>query len=151
MPLTFPSASMTAAVLWYKPGARRSNSDAMTTTPASRATLPSFSVLGPGTASARGAVRAPFREDRARAWASAFLQMLVQQLAQPPIVRGLELCDGDHLQIAARFQKAPLVEHVCDAVRHPCPEVPTHGAEHDHHAAGHVLATVVARAFDHSH
>ena len=52
-PTRRPSASITAAVLWYSPGARRSNRGAITTTPARLATFPSASVLGPGTGSAR--------------------------------------------------------------------------------------------------
>src|SRR5213075_690985 len=52
-PITRPSASITAALLWYSPGARRSNSGAITTTPARCAARPSASVLGPGMGSAR--------------------------------------------------------------------------------------------------
>src|SRR5438874_2668390 len=52
-PITRPSASITAALLWYRPGARRSNRGAITTTPARCAARPSASVLGPGTGSAR--------------------------------------------------------------------------------------------------
>src|SRR6266850_2501930 len=48
-----PGIDLRRAVLWYSPAARRSNSDAITTTPAARATLPSASVLGPGIGSAR--------------------------------------------------------------------------------------------------
>ena len=43
MPRVAPSGAMTATVLWCRPGARRSNSDATTVTPWSRATLPSAS------------------------------------------------------------------------------------------------------------
>ena len=42
-----------AALLWYSPAARRSKTGATTTTPFSRATRPSASVVGPGTGSAR--------------------------------------------------------------------------------------------------
>src|ERR1051325_123344 len=52
-PTSRPSASITAALLWYSPGARRSNRGAITTLPACRAARPSASVLGPGTGSAR--------------------------------------------------------------------------------------------------
>src|SRR6266702_818365 len=52
-PTTRPSASITAALLWYSPGARRSNTGAITTMPACRAARPNASVLGPGTGSAR--------------------------------------------------------------------------------------------------
>src|SRR6059058_4180759 len=58
-PTTRPSASITAALLWYSPGARRSNTGAITTTPARCAARPSASVLGPGTeALGRAAQRA---------------------------------------------------------------------------------------------
>src|SRR3954468_10432991 len=53
VPSRAPPASITAAVLWYRPAARRSNSDAMMTTFASRATRVRASVLGPGIGSAR--------------------------------------------------------------------------------------------------
>src|SRR5213080_322940 len=52
-PTTRPSASITAALLWYSPGARRSNTGAITTTPARCAAFARASVLGPGTGSAR--------------------------------------------------------------------------------------------------
>ena len=43
-----PSASITAAVLWYRPAARFSKSDAMTTTLCFFASFANASVLGPG-------------------------------------------------------------------------------------------------------
>src|ERR1035438_7836787 len=52
MPSIFPSASMTAAVLWYRPLARLSKSEAITTTPRFFASFPRASVLGPGIVSA---------------------------------------------------------------------------------------------------
>src|SRR5271157_2446126 len=52
MPSSFPSASMTAAVLWYSPLARLSKSDAITTTPCFFASFPKASVVGPGILSA---------------------------------------------------------------------------------------------------
>jgi hypothetical protein len=55
-PTTSPLAPITAAALWYSPGARRSNRDAMTITPAWRATAPMASVLGPGILSAKAKV-----------------------------------------------------------------------------------------------
>src|SRR5690242_2865604 len=60
-PTTRPSASITAALLWYRPGARRSNRGAITTTPARRAARPIASVLGPGTGSARSNMAASSR------------------------------------------------------------------------------------------
>src|SRR5688572_31125767 len=52
MPLIDPSVSITTAVLWYRPDARFSKSDAMMTILCLRASLPNVSVLGPGIVSA---------------------------------------------------------------------------------------------------
>src|SRR5689334_17725885 len=52
-PAMRPSRSNTTAVLWYRPGARRSNSDATSTIFNSAASLPRRSVEGPGIGSAR--------------------------------------------------------------------------------------------------
>src|ERR1051325_2755953 len=60
-PTSRPSASITAALLWYSPGARRSNRGAIPTRPPCRAARPSASVLGPGTGSARSNRAASFR------------------------------------------------------------------------------------------
>src|SRR5688500_1222616 len=51
-PISEPSASITAAVLWYTPAARRSNSDAMITALYFFASLLNASVDGPGMVSA---------------------------------------------------------------------------------------------------
>src|SRR5579864_9553593 len=53
MPFTVPSASTVTAVLCYRPRARFSKIDPITTTLLSRAASASASVVGPGTASAR--------------------------------------------------------------------------------------------------
>src|SRR6185503_8796799 len=57
----------------------------------------------------------------------------------------------DHGQIAARAEVADFVEHIGDAARHAGGEVASGGPEHDHHAAGHVFAAMVAGALDHRH
>ena len=44
-----------------------------------------------------------------------------------------------------------LVEHVGDAAAHAGGEVAAGAAQHDHRAAGHVLAAVVADALDDGH
>ncbi len=51
-PISDPSASITAAVLWYTPAARFSNSDAMITALYFFASLQNASVDGPGMVSA---------------------------------------------------------------------------------------------------
>ena len=51
-PKIVPSVPMTAVVLWWRPGARRSNREATTTTEPRRASQPKASVLGPGMDSA---------------------------------------------------------------------------------------------------
>ena len=60
-------------------------------------------------------------------------------------VHRLEL---DHRQVAALGEVAGFVEHISDAARHAGGEVAPGLADHHHDAAGHVLATVIARAFD---
>ncbi len=53
LPSKVPSLSNTTAVLWYRPAARRSNSEPTSTTPCCFASAPRRSVLGPGIGSAR--------------------------------------------------------------------------------------------------
>ena len=48
LPATVPSLSITTAVLWYRPGARRSKSDVTMTTPHFRANSPNISVRRAG-------------------------------------------------------------------------------------------------------
>ena len=53
-------------------------------------------------------------------------------------------------RVAARCANVPVdVEHVGDAAAHAGGEVAPGPAEHDDPAAGHVLAAVIADAFDH--
>ena len=54
----------------------------------------------------------------------------------------------DHLAVAASRELAVDVEHVGHAAAHAGGEVAPGPAEHDHAAAGHVLAAVVADALD---
>ena len=54
----------------------------------------------------------------------------------------------DHLAVAAARELAVGVEHVGDAAAHAGREVAPGPAEHDDAAAGHVLAAVIADAFD---
>src|SRR5689334_18907280 len=53
LPTSLPSRSNTTAVLWYSPGARRSNSEPTSTIFNSLASLPRRSLDGPGIGSAR--------------------------------------------------------------------------------------------------
>ena len=65
--------------------------------------------------------------------------------------RGVALLDrveADELRVAARREGAVVVEDVGDAAAHPGGEVAPRPAEHDHDAARHVLAAVVADALD---
>ncbi len=55
----------------------------------------------------------------------------------------------DHGHIAARGERAVVVEHVGDAARHAGGEIAAGAAEHHHDAAGHVFAAMVAGALDH--
>ena len=55
----------------------------------------------------------------------------------------------DHLLVAALREVAVGVEHVGDAAAHARREVPAGTADHDHATRRHVLAAVVANAFDH--
>src|SRR5947209_20363786 len=55
----------------------------------------------------------------------------------------------DHGEIATPREPAVLVKHIGDAARHAGREVAAGRAEHDHDAAGHVLAAMIAGAFDH--
>src|SRR5262249_9352669 len=55
----------------------------------------------------------------------------------------------DHRQVAAAFETAVRVEHVGDAARHAGGKVAPGRTDHDHHAARHVFATVVAGTLHH--
>src|SRR2546427_421557 len=95
------------------------------------------------------AIRFPRVEDGAGAGTPGLVEVLLNELAQHPFVHRVQAADSNHLQVAVGFEQAALIEDVGDAVRHPGRKVPPDRSQHDHHAAGHVLAAVVARAFDH--
>ena len=63
--------------------------------------------------------------------------------------RGSTLLERHHRGVAALGEVAVLVVDVGDAAAHAGREVAAGLAEHDHRAAGHVLAAMVAGAFDH--
>src|SRR6185437_9895450 len=54
----------------------------------------------------------------------------------------------DHRLVALARERSLRIEHISDAARHAGREVAARFAKHDHGAARHVFATVVARAFD---
>ena len=54
----------------------------------------------------------------------------------------------DHRHVAARCERAVLVEHIGDAARHAGGEIAAGLAEHDDDAAGHVFAAMIAGALD---
>ena len=59
-----------------------------------------------------------------------------------------EAVEVDHFLVEAFLEHAVDIVNVGDAAGHACGEVATGLAEHDHLAAGHVFAAVVAHAFD---
>src|SRR4029079_12791090 len=63
--------------------------------------------------------------------------------------RVVQLAEADHLLVTAPRERARLVvEHVGDAARHAGGEVAPGRPDDDDAAAGHVLAAVIADAFD---
>src|SRR5436190_1713015 len=77
------------------------------------------------------------------------LAVLLHQRANRLEVLVLHLLELYELCVAARRECTIRVEHVRDAAAHAGREVAPRRAEHDHAAAGHVLAAVVADALDH--
>src|SRR5207248_11570047 len=74
--------------------------------------------------------------------------------AAPPLhaalpIFGRDLVEAHQLQVAPALEPFVLVQHVGDAAAHAGGEVAPGPAQHDHPAAGHVLAPVVAAALDH--
>src|SRR3954452_13243193 len=76
------------------------------------------------------------------------LEVLLHERAHLVEVLVLELLELDQLGVALGLELVAGVQHVCDAARHARGEVAPGGPEHDHAAAGHVLAAVVAHALD---
>ena len=72
---------------------------------------------------------------------------LVGELAHH-LLLGRDRLQIHHRRVAAALEGAVLVQHVGDAAGHAGREVAPGLTDHDHHAAGHVLAAVVARALD---
>src|SRR5262249_56655964 len=71
----------------------------------------------------------------------------LEEVAHGLDVRGrMEWPDVDHADVAAPLEVAIDVEDVGDAARHPRREVAPRASQHDHAAARHVLAAVVADA-----
>src|SRR6478609_5093106 len=61
------------------------------------------------------------------------------------ILEGFEV---DHLKIAALGEISFFIDDVGDAAAHSRREITSRPAENNHPAAGHVLAAVIANAFD---
>src|SRR5882672_7603492 len=106
---------MTAAVLWYKPAARRSNSDAITTTPFSFAILPSVSVVGPGTGSARSK----------SAWSSRWAMYMVRN-SSGRHTRSAPCCAASRMRATAlaRFASGSSLMLICTSPTLYCDGVP---------------------------
>src|SRR5712691_3057629 len=85
----------------------------------------------------------PRSDGRARA-----LEMLRDERTHGLEVLFLERLEPDELRVAALPERSVLVEDVRDAAAHAGREVAARAAEHDDHAARHVLAAVVADALD---
>ena len=66
-------------------------------------------------------------------------------------IHGIHVAEFDHVPVDPTGERQSLVNNVRHPVRHARPEVPPGAAEHDDDAAGHVLAAMVARAFDDRH
>ena len=64
-------------------------------------------------------------------------------------IRLIEPLEIDHVDVAVERERAVGIEHVGDAAAHAGGEVAAGPPEHDHAPAGHVLAAVIADAFDH--
>ena len=125
-----------------------------------------------------GQIGAPILEDMRGAARSRKLRMARDQEIEPPRVEAAHVAhhldpamsaeiagmvvvaridvlfvghrlDIHHRHVAAAAETAVFIEHIGDAARHPGGEVAAGVAEHNHDAAGHVLAAMVARALDH--
>ena len=92
----------------------------------------------------------PVVENPLRAAAAGQVEVARDQISDDlHILRVEQRLEIDRGQIAALLGEiAALVEHVGDAAAHAGGEIAAAGAEHEHQAVGHVLAAVVADAFD---
>jgi len=75
--------------------------------------------------------------------------VLLDEPTQHRRILVLDRLEGHELWVAARCERAVLVEHVRDAAAHAGGEVPARAAEHSDDAARHVFAAVVTDALDH--
>ena len=75
--------------------------------------------------------------------------MTLDQVAdQRDLVGLIEPLEVDHVDVAVERERSVGIEHVGDAAAHAGGEVAAGRPEHDHAAAGHVFAAVIADAFD---
>src|SRR5258708_21738359 len=77
--------------------------------------------------------------------AAGVIGVLVDHLSRQP---RFEL---DHRHVAELVEVARLVQHISHPARHPGGKIAPGLAEHDHDAAGHVFAAMIAGALDDSH
>ena len=73
-----------------------------------------------------------------------------QVLQQGNVILVLYRFQADHVLVDPLIEVPIFVQHVGDAAAHTGSEVLARLAQHHHSAAGHVLAAVVAHAFDDS-
>src|SRR5881392_891752 len=69
-------------------------------------------------------------------------------LEQLGFIRLFDLRQLNHVAIAAPDKIVIFIEYISDATRHPRGKVSAGPAQHDHAAAGHVFATMIADTFD---
>src|SRR5579883_1872190 len=94
-------------------------------------------------------VGVPVLQDLARPRAPGQLVVTPDERLEDLDVGGRShLRQADQLRIELLWEIAALVEHVGNAVRHAGAKVASRLTEDDYHALGHVLAAVVAHAFD---
>ena len=78
-----------------------------------------------------------------------FIVTFHQAAEERLVLYGRDTLDIRHVQIAAGIEKPRLVVHEGHAAAHARGKIVAGFAEHDHDAAGHVFAAVIAEAFDH--
>src|ERR1700685_851246 len=95
------------------------------------------------------AVAVPVGQDPFGELAPSVLMMAHNQRVNPLyLVVAADRPKFDHPGVAARIESTVIVEHVGDSAAHSGGEIAPGAAEHDHRAARHVLAAMVADTFD---
>src|SRR5829696_10597661 len=96
----------------------------------------------------RAAQRLPLTQNALGDGAPGALAVLLNERTDLGQVVGGRILEVDEAAVEVRGELALGVEHVGDPAAHAGGEVAPGRAEHDHAAAGHVLAAVVTRALD---